>query len=40
MKAKTKGKIIDIALKFDIIKAYDRIDWDDLKDVLALMGFF
>ncbi|XP_058756815.1 uncharacterized protein LOC131630038 [Vicia villosa] len=39
MKAKTRGKAGDIALKLDISKAYDRIDWDYLKDVLSTMGF-
>ncbi|XP_058761438.1 uncharacterized protein LOC131634832 [Vicia villosa] len=35
-KAKTNGKIGDIALKLNINKAYDRIYWDYLKDVLPL----
>ncbi|CAL5186017.1 unnamed protein product [Lathyrus oleraceus] len=39
MKSKTKGKQRDIALKLDISKTYDRIDWDYLKDVLITMGF-
>lgn len=39
MKAKTKGKNGDVALKLDLSKAYDKIDWDYLKDVLATLGF-
>jgi hypothetical protein len=39
MKAKTRGKQGDAALKLDISKAYDRIDWDYLKDVMTTMGF-
>ena len=39
MKAKTKGKNGDVALKLDLSKAYDKIDWDYLKDVLATFGF-
>ncbi|XP_058763304.1 uncharacterized protein LOC131636711 [Vicia villosa] len=39
MKAKTKGKVGDIALKLDISKAYDKIDWNYLREVLTTMGF-
>jgi len=40
MKSKVKGKLGDVALKFDISKAYDRIDWNYLKRVMLKMGFF
>ncbi|WJX67479.1 hypothetical protein P8452_51944 [Trifolium repens] len=40
MKSKTKGKMGNVALKLDISKAYDRIDWDYLKEVMIKMGFF
>jgi hypothetical protein len=39
MKAKTRGKKGEVALKLDISKAYDRIDWEYLKDMMAKMGF-
>ncbi|XP_058767513.1 uncharacterized protein LOC131641227 [Vicia villosa] len=39
MKTKTRGRVGEIALKLDISKAYDRIDWDYLKDILITMGF-
>jgi hypothetical protein len=39
MKSKTKGKMGDVALKLDISKAYDRIDWDYLRGVMQKMGF-
>ncbi|XP_058784595.1 uncharacterized protein LOC131659421 [Vicia villosa] len=32
IKTKTRGKVREIALKLDIGKAYDKIDWDYLKD--------
>ncbi|XP_045822393.1 uncharacterized protein LOC123915300 [Trifolium pratense] len=39
MKSKLRGKVGDIALKLDISKAYDRIDWDYLRGVMLKMGF-
>jgi hypothetical protein len=39
MKAKAKGKQGDVALKLDVIKAYDRLNWEYLRDVMVKMGF-
>jgi hypothetical protein len=39
MKTKIRGKVGDVALKLDISKAYDRIDWDYLRGVMQKMGF-
>ncbi|CAJ2674072.1 unnamed protein product [Trifolium pratense] len=39
MKSKTRGKLGNVDLKLDISKAYDRIDWDHLKEVMIKMGF-
>lgn len=39
MKTKRKGKKYDAALKLDISKAYDRIGWDYLRDIMTKMGF-
>ena len=39
MKSKVKGKVGDVALKHDISKAYDRIDWSYLKRVMMKIGF-
>jgi len=39
MKAKAKGTQGDVALKFDISKAYVRLDWEYLRDVMLQMGF-
>ena len=39
MKSKVKSKIGDVALKLDISKAYDRIEWTYLKGVMWRMGF-
>jgi hypothetical protein len=39
MKLKTGGKKGNVALKLDISKAYDRIDWLYLKEVMVKMGF-
>jgi len=39
MKTKTKGKEKSVTLKLDINKAYDKIDWSYLKDVMYKMRF-
>lgn len=39
MKTKTRGNDKFVALKLDITKAYDRMDWDYLKVVMEKMGF-
>jgi hypothetical protein len=39
MKCKVKGKVGEVALKFDISKAYDQIQWKYLVNVLSKMGF-
>jgi hypothetical protein len=39
MKAKTKGKLGEVALKLDISKAYDMIDWSYLRGIMSKMGF-
>ncbi|XP_050897470.1 uncharacterized protein LOC127104326 [Lathyrus oleraceus] len=39
LKRKTKGNKRNMALKIDISKAYDMVDWSFLKGVLPRMGF-
>lgn len=39
MKRKVRGKFGDIAMKIDIIKACDRVDWDYLDAILARLEF-
>ncbi|XP_058774459.1 uncharacterized protein LOC131648725 [Vicia villosa] len=39
LKRRTKGNKAHLALKIDISKAYDRVDWGFLKGVLNRMGF-
>ena len=39
LKRRTRGRIGDVALKLDISKAYDRVDWGFLQFMLRKMGF-
>jgi len=39
MKTKTRGNDRYVALKLDIRKVYDHMDWDYLRDVMVKMGF-
>ncbi|MCH85996.1 hypothetical protein A2U01_0006849, partial [Trifolium medium] len=39
MKCKTRGKMGEVALKVDISKAYDRVEWDYMKIIMTKMGF-
>jgi len=39
MKTKTRGNDRYVVFKLDISKAYDRVDWDYLRDVMVKMGF-
>ena len=39
MKAKTRGEDMYVALKLDISKAYNRMDWNYLRAVMHKMGF-
>ena len=39
LKRRTRGCIGDVALKLDIIKAYDKVDWGFLQFMLRKIGF-
>jgi len=39
MKVKARGSLGDVALKLDISKAYVRLDWDYLCNVMLQIGF-
>ena len=39
MRMRRKGKVGQMAVKLDISKAYDRVDWNFLKGIMLKMGF-
>ena len=39
MKRKSQSNVGEVALKIDIIKAYDRIKWGYLRAIMLKMGF-
>ncbi|XP_058768347.1 uncharacterized protein LOC131642080 [Vicia villosa] len=39
LKRKTSGRMANLALKIDISKAYDRVDWGFLREIMVRMGF-
>jgi hypothetical protein len=39
MKCKTRGKVGEVALKIDISKAYDRVNWSYVKSMMRKMGY-
>ena len=36
---KTRSKVCEMALKQDISKAFDRVEWGCLKQIMQKMGF-
>jgi hypothetical protein len=39
MKCKTRGRVGEVALKIDISKAYDRVNWEYVKSMMRKLGF-
>lgn len=39
LKWKSRGNTAELALKIDISNAYDKVDWQFLKNLLLQMGF-
>ena len=40
MKMKKVGRVGHVALKLDMSKAYDRLEWGFLKKIMEKMGFY